>query len=391
MSSLADTLATLNGVVSNALSLIDQVEAVVANIAQGPSRVDASLPTESQQGLSNASLDALSLAHDSAALIKAHATKISLFIINEPFTPTAIVKVLRELTAGPVAGLASSVQLCTAERYTREIQQDLAWQSGRVLRELKKLLSRVPKDGKVLSNDKKNASAGAAAGRGSIATTGVLWAACDDLITVASRGFAGNLVHKVEQLKDTLKDVIEELKEWGEETGGDESENGDSNDEDGEVDEITQSMESAGISTTQTTQDMLDELMNSHQYIPRDDPDKIRERLESCLRRLRLTALLYQATVKRRLKSLPQQPPSPASPIAARLDEIFPLLKRIPERCENLAMAFYDLEPLEIDRLMDQCFFDAFAVSELLVKSWNGQKDEFTDWALKFQVEIKKS
>jgi hypothetical protein len=135
---------------------------------------------------------------------------------------------------------------------------------------------------------------------------------------------------------------------------------------------------------------MLDDLMNSQQYIPRDDPDRIRERLESCLKRLRLTALLYQATVKRRIKPLPQVPTTSPSDIPARLDEVISILKRIPEGFGNLAMAFYELDPSEIDRLMDECFFDAFAASELLGKPWEGQKDEFTDWALRFQVEIKK-
>ncbi|KAK3381995.1 hypothetical protein B0H63DRAFT_217660 [Podospora didyma] len=390
----SSALATLNAVVSSALSLIGQLEAVVASIAaQNRGDHGAVQPIGDRQPPASASFDALSLAHDSAVLIKAHATKISLFIINEPFTPTAIARVVGELAAGPLPGLASAVQLCAAERYTETVQRDLAWQSGRVFRELRELLSRIPKDGRILSDQRKNAAAGSATGKGSIATTGVLWNACDDVVAFAVRGFSGNLVRKVEQLKDTLKDIMEELKEWGEETEDEPSdEGGDSSSEDDEVDQITESLELARISSTQSTQDMLDDLMNSQQCIPRDDPNKIRERLESCLKRLRLTTLLYQAAIKRRFKPLPLLPPGTGeSSVSARLDEILPLLKRIPEKCGSLALAFYDLDPSEIDRLMDQCFFDAFAASELLVKPWNGQKDEFTDWALRFQVEIKKS
>ncbi|KAK0702848.1 hypothetical protein B0T21DRAFT_378129 [Apiosordaria backusii] len=388
MPSPGETLETLTTVVSNALTLINQLEVVVSGISSQGTNTPAS--TGVQQSPTNGSLDALSLAHDSAILIRAHATKISLLIINEPFTPTAITKVVRELIAGPLPALVASSQECTAERYTRVIHKDLAWRVARVLKELRDLLSQIPKDGKILKDAKKNASAGAAGGKGSIAATGLLWAACDDLMAFCKRGFSGNLVYKVDQLRETLKDVMEELKEWGEETGDDEDEDDDEESDDG-VAQVANDLASTSISANASTQAMLDDLMNSESYIPRDDPDKIRERLESCLRRLRLTSLLYQAAAKRRLKPLPHTPPTSDSNVPARLDEVLALMKGIPERFGNLAMAFYELDPVEIDRLMDQCFFDAFAASELLVKPWNGQKDEFTDWALKFQVEIKKS
>jgi hypothetical protein len=393
MSTSGDALESLNTALSNALTLVAQLVVVVSGVAvQKQKQVgnpSEAQPAAEQLAAASGTIDALALAHDSAALIKAHATKISLLIINEPFTPSAITKVLRELVASAIPSLAAAVEVCAPERYTRSIQQDLAWRAGRVLRELRELLSRIPRDGKVLSNAEKNASAGAPGGRGSIATTSVLWSTCDDVMAFGKRGFAGNLAHNVEQQRDTLKDVMEELKEWGEETDDGEDDDDDGGDDDG-VAQVTSDLESSSISSTRDAQAMLDDLMNSQQYIPRGDPDRIRERLESCLKRLRLTALLYQATVKRRIKPLPQVPTASPSDIPARLDEVISILKRIPEGFGNLAMAFYELDPSEIDRLMDECFFDAFAASELLGKPWEGQKDEFTDWALRFQVEIKK-
>lgn len=389
----SDPLEALASVIGNALVLVDQLDAVVSSAAQKQVyHENKPQPIDEKLAEATGPLDALSLAHDSAALIKAHATKISLLIINEPFTPTAITKVLRELVDGPVPSLAVAVEVCTPQRYTRTIQQDLAWRASRVLKEVKQLLSRIPKDGKVLSDAKKNASAGAAGGRGSIATTGVLWSACDDVTVFAKRGFAGALAYKVEQLRDTLKDVMEELKEWGEEADEDEDDEDEISEDEGSdsVAHAASNHESTSISGTRDAQAVLDDLMNWQRHIPRDDPNKIRERLESCLKRLRLTTLLYQATVKRRLKPLPHLPPALHSDTQSRLDEIIFILKRIPERFGSLALAFYELDRSEIDRLMDDCFFDAFAASELLVKPWEGEKDEFTDWALRFQVEIKK-
>jgi hypothetical protein len=368
-------LGALETVVSNAIALISQLEATITDLSSQNNPPPPPTPT--------APLDVLSLAHDAATLIRAHSTKISLLIINDPFTPTAIAKVIKELLAGPLPALATSAQLCTPARYTRTLQAELAWKNGRVLKELKALLSQIPKDGKILSGDKKTA----APGKGSIATTAVLWSACDDVVAFAKRGFAGNLVHKVEEGRDTVRDVMEELKEWGEEVDDD---NDDDDDGDEEVSEITNGVDNAHLDSLQSAQDLVDEWMSSERHIPRDDPDKMRQRLEVCLRRIRLTTLLYQATVKRRLKTLPKLPPAPETGIAARVDEVMERIKKLPDGLGNLALAFYQLDPAEVDRLMEQCFGEAVEVSEMLAKGWEGQEDEFTEWAGKFRVEIRK-
>ncbi|KAH8899909.1 hypothetical protein GQ53DRAFT_740915 [Thozetella sp. PMI_491] len=378
MASSENPLEVLNAVAASTIDLITQLEAVLADIT-----ADRDSTSQEQLASSDKPLESLSLAHDSASLIRAHATKISLLIINEPFTPTAITKVLRELVSGPLPALAAAVQTCDPKRYTSTIRRDLSWRSSQILKHLKELIEKIPKDGKILSAEKKNGSGSSTVTKGSIATTGILWAACDEVIALSKLGVAGRLVKKVEEFRDTLKDVLEELKEWGEEEDDDED------DEDDQVGEVADALQTSHISDTQA---MLDDLMNSQQHIPRDDPEKIRERLDSCLKRLRLTTILYQAVVKRRLKTMPKLPLSENSNIPIRLNEVFPLLKRIPEQFGSLALSFYELDAPEIDRLMDECFFDAFAVAELLTRPWDGEKDkdEFSDWASKFQVEIKK-
>ncbi|OTB10578.1 hypothetical protein K445DRAFT_69865 [Daldinia sp. EC12] len=383
-----DTLKGLKSLVNSTTGLISQLEAFLLSIAihEDPSELIDTRPSSSLSlslSPTSESIDPLSLAHDSATLIKAHTTKLSLLIINEPFTPSAISKVLRELVAGPIPALASAVQVCEADKYTFVARQDLAWRCYRVLKELKGFIEIIPLDGKVLANAQKNGTKG---DRGSLAATGVVWAACDDVILLKKLGIAGLLIKKVEEYRDTLKDILEELKEYSEEV--DENEDGD----DSDADEVEESgvngdqMENPHISTQQ----MLDDLMNPR-HIPRSDPDKIRERLESCMKRLRLTTLLYTAIVKRRLKSVPPLPVTTTqASVTQRLDEVFPVLKRLPHRFGEVACAFYELDRDTIDRTMDSCFFDAFAASEMLMKPWDGQRDEFTEWAEKFQVGIKK-
>lgn len=372
-SQAAEPLEALKALVKSASILITQLEAVLHSIALDTPT--SSTPPSTSLSSSPPSIDALSLAHDAASLIKAHTTKLSLLIINEPFTPSAIVTVLKELVAGPIPALASAAQICEVEKYTTVAKQDIAWRCYRVLKELKGLVEVIPLDGKVLSADKKNGSRG---DMGSLTATGVIWAACDDVILLKKLGIAGLLVKKVEEYRDTLKDVLEELKEWKEEgeQAGEEEED--------QVEYVTNQLDTTHISA----QDMLDDLMST-QHIPRDDPDKIRERLDSCLKRLRMTTLLYSAIIKRRLKVLPPLPTSDFNLVTKRLDEVFPILKRISHRFNEVACAFYEMEPDAIDRVMDASFFDAFAASEMFMKPWEGQKDEFTDWAEKFQVSIK--
>ncbi|KAI7783349.1 hypothetical protein LA080_011909 [Diaporthe eres] len=389
-------LEQLNSLADSAVTLIQSLEAslkdvVDSNSDSGPS-ADKWAASRSPEDDSKP-LDCLALARDSATLVKAHATKISLFIISEPFTPTAISTVLRQLIQEPIPAIASAVQLCHADSYTKLIRRDLAWRCGRVLKETRELIQKIPKDGKVLPQDKRDGPSSGKGGKGSIMATSVLWNVCDEVINFANLGVVGHLVHRAEHFRDTLKDVMEELKEWSEEQDEEDDDGDDSDDADESQDQDVQDLADGVNNTHISTQAMIDDLMNSNTVIPRDDPDKIRDRLDSTLRRLRLTVLLFQALIKRRLKTLPKLPLASQddSTVVSRLDEVLPLLRKMADRFNSLAVAFYDLDSAEITRLMDQCFFDAFAVSELLAKPWAGQKDEFTDWVAKFKVEIKKS
>ncbi|KAL2882576.1 hypothetical protein SGCOL_001778 [Colletotrichum sp. CLE4] len=376
-SSSSTTPAALNALSDTAVALMRQLEVVLQNINSGKDtlqRSDAS------------SVDAFTLARDSASLIKAHSTKISVLIINEPFTPSAIIKVLRELVSGPIPGIATAGQACDADRYTTTVRKDLAWKCYTVLKELRGLVEKIPRDGKILSTAQKSGSTGTA-GNGSMVATGVIWSACDDLVQFATGGIGGCFIKKVEEFRATLKDVMEELKEWGDEEPEDDD---DDDDDDEDVDAVNEvDHDSALGSMMPSTQEMIDDMMSNQGTIPRDDPDKIRERLESCLKRVRLTTLLYQAIIKRRLKTLPPLP-AETSDIPKRLDESMRVLKKLPHMFDELAGAFYELSPDEIDRVMNLCFDEIVGLSELLKTPWTGESDEFSQWVGKFQAEIRK-
>ncbi|KAM5346185.1 hypothetical protein ACJ41O_009190 [Fusarium nematophilum] len=363
----SEATRALNTLIETATSLLQQLQTILTEIQRNPS---SSSTTDTQAS----DIDALALARDSASLIRAHGTKISLFIINEPFTPSAIASVIRELVKGAIPGLATAAQTCESKHYTAVVRKELAYRAHRALSELGNLLKKVPRDGKVLSGGSKDG------GKGSLALTGMLWSACDDVVGLANMGVGGFFVKKAEEWRDTLKDVMEEMKEWGEEE--------EDSDEEDDVDQVTDKLDDVSISK----QDMLDDLMNSQQAIPRSDPDKIRPRLDSSLKRLRLVVLLYQALSKRRFKKLPALPPRDAtSPdIPKRLDDMACVLEQLPDKFGDLAGAFYELDPEEIDRLMGECFESAVEAGEAVRIGWEGGRDEFSDWMDKFEVEVRK-
>ena len=372
-SNASRSVSELNSLAATSISLLEKLESAL--LADGTDNTPQASPSES----SPVPLDAFALAHDSATLIKAHSAKISLFIINEPFTPTAISKVLRDLVSGPIPALSSAVQSCDARRYTQLVRRHLALACYTVMKELRELIQRIPQDGRVLAGEAKHGSADIGR-KGSIIATGTLWSACDAVVGFATTGIQKHLVQKAQALNDDLKDVMDELKDWGDEVPSD-----------AEEDEgLPKAMAEPSDSPSSSAQDMLDQFMSSHKTIPAEDPDRIRERLETCLGRLRLTTLLYQAIIKRRLKSLPPLPTSEPSGLPQRLDELFTILRQIPDRYCDLAAAFYDLNAGEIDVVMDQCVFDACAASDLVLKPFEGKPDAFTTWAEKFQIEIRK-
>ncbi|KAI1155563.1 hypothetical protein F4825DRAFT_43528 [Nemania diffusa] len=379
LNAAGSSLESLKALVQSTTSLIIQFEKNLYSVAFDQDLPDSSTPIPAR-GDDIASVDALSLAHDSASLVKAHSTKLSLLIINEPFTPSAITRVLQELVAGPIPAIASAAHHYSADTYTAVARQDLASRCYRVLKELRGLVATVPLDGKILPANRKNGGSG---GKGSIVTTGLIWAACDDVILLKTLGIAGLLVKKAEEYRDTLQDVLEELKEWSEEVDEEEDEEEEENQN---VQHITNELQNTHFST----QRMIDDLMTSRR-IPRNDPDRIRERLDSCIKRLRLTTLLYSAIIKRRIKTLPSLPTKQATNVAQRLDEVYLILQRLPHSYGDVACAFYELDAGAIDEAMDSCLFDACAVAEALKAPWTGTEDGFTEWADKFKTSVRKN
>lgn len=356
-------LATLKATVSSISTLLAQLQSTPAPTKPKSSNNE---PPSTSTGSQTSTIDPLSLAHDSASLIKAHTTKISLLLISPPFTPTALTSILRALSTGALPGLASSIELCLPSTHTQLLSAELHFRATRLFSCLSALVAAIPLDGSVLEKEKKEG------GRGSLVGTGAVWEACDEVIGLKALGVAGLCVKKVKSWMELLKDALEELSEWGEEEGSDDDEEEDDNNED-----VAEADAEGKGGNSSTAQDIVDNLFDSPKPIPRSDPDRIRPRLDTAIRRLRLVDLLYTALIKRRFKTLP---PTLDGSIIASIDTVLSHLKKIPDMVDELASAFYDLDPEEIDARMRECFETGKKAADGMQRDWKGGEDQFTAW-----------
>ena len=212
--------------------------------------------------------------------------------------------------------------------------------------------------------------------RGAIlAATGVVWEGCDALVGLCEAGVVGLAVRRAEEWREVLLDAVVEMREWGEEADeeGDED-GGEGSGEEGEF-----------------------EVFGAANRLGKGDGE-LRALLEASVRKLKTVAVLYQALVKRRLKTFP--PPFASAPsskdggadaVAAAaqrvraLDELMVLLKSIPESVDDLASAFYDLDDDEARVLLKKCCDDAVRAATIVNQNWDGKDDEFTAWSGKWK------
>lgn len=220
-----------------------------------------------------------------------------------------------------------------------------------------------------------------------LSATGVVWKACDALLKLCADGVVGLVARKAEQLRAVLLDAIAELKEWGEDV-----EDSDDDDED-----------KAGSGDEDDANPFADEddIFGAENKLGKGDVE-LKKLLDLSVKKLKMVGLLYQALIKRRLKTYPpvtvsDTPPSshetpktetgkdktaaPPSPLPSQtLDRLMTQLKSIPESVDDLASAFYDLDEQEAREGLEKCCAEAKSAVELVRVGWRGEEDEFSAW-----------
>ncbi|KAI1002339.1 hypothetical protein K3495_g5862 [Podosphaera aphanis] len=329
-------------------------------------------------------INALDLAHDTASIIRAQSTQLYLLTRNKPFPPSAPTKILRELISGPIPNLVFIAGLCDPKVYTQTMSNELDFQLNRLVAELTEFVRGIPLDKDVIYGCAKNTSDVAQKGD-ALVRISKTWGACDALIALRDRGISGLFVQRSDEYKDLLEDAFEELQEW---------ENGLSDTED--FDELDDKNEEYTIQAAEN------QIFASQNYIPEGDPHKIRPRLQSTKKRLRLIILMFQAIIKRRFKTLSSLPNlQPESELEMNqimsnrekvrsLDCVLDSMKEISDITDNLACSFYDMNIHQIDSSMEECFSVGSKIPEPLINNWEGERDSFSAWVCRAQITFEK-
>ena len=304
----------------------------------------------------------------STTLLKSYTTTLSLLLLTPPFTPSALISKISDVSSGALTGMVAAASYVPQPGQKGDIgsimRTELRAQVRRllgtwgdvlalVLRMAEKRQTATGKDQGPTESEKQDV----------LSATGVLWDSCDVLLKVCANGVVGLVMKKAQELRAVLLDAIEELKEWGEDVDDDEDEAEGSDDEFG------------------------DDMFGASNKLGKDDK-ALKELLDVSVKKLKMVGMLYQALAKRRLKTFPVEAPdtlqdADANPVA-KLDELMDLLKELPETVDDLASAFYDLDEAEAKATLDKCSSEAKRAAELVKQSWTGSDDEFTAWSGKW-------
>ncbi|KAI4948049.1 hypothetical protein J4E91_006042 [Alternaria rosae] len=313
--------------------------------------------------------DPLDIIKGSTKLLKSHTTTLSLLLINPPLTPSAIIAKIGDVSSGPLNSMVAAASYTPREGQRGDIGDIMRTE---VKAQVRRLLGTWGEVLAMILNmaEKRQSAKGKDTGPSEnekqevLSSTGVLWDACDALLKLCDEGVVGLVVKKAQEYRAVLLDAIEELKEWGEDVEDDDEAEG-SDDE--------------------------DEIFGASNKIGKDNKE-LKELLDTSVKKLKMIGMLYQALIKRRLKTYPAS--STLEPTAAtngtalppckKLDALVNTLKTIPETVDDIAGAFYDLDEEEAKQTLDKCCGEANSAIELVRQSWAGEEDEFTAWSGKW-------
>ena len=432
---LLSSTKTLVSAFLNALSPSANVTAATAATASNPTSNNSSVPgqggasaaEQGQQATSNKP-NPLDVLHDSGKLLKAQTTKLSLLALNKPFTPSAIGGIVRDVAATCLPAMMAAVELCHPRIWGATMRAEVIARVRRCLREVVTLLEDVEGvastnaaptavsaakiGGAATSTAGKagGASRGVGAGgqsvglisraekdktssRDTLAATGIVWSACDALMELKALGVVGLVVQKAQQYRDTLKDAVEELKEWSEEADEDEDED----DDDDDSDDDAGVLDGNAPGPDQSEQEELDALFGTANKLAHGN-EALRTALADALKKLKLIVTLYEALIKRRLKTFSTGQSSATAETnlkaendepMARLSQLMAELAALPDAADELASAFYDLDKDRAVALLTEIMNSASVVAGSVQKNWNDAEDVYTTWSINWQKAIR--
>ena len=310
--------------------------------------------------LEPSSPNAVALSSDAGAILKAQTTKLSLLVLNKPFSPSEITFILKSLCQGCIPGLVSACQLCTQTLYTNFFHRVIRASVGATLVKFLQLLDEIPIDERTAAQFQ---------GQKTLQSTGIIWESTDFMVKIGSLGIVPVAVLKLEEYHSLLKDAIEELEEW----------------EPGKVN-------SMGIMANQVP---LANLEGDPFDMPRAASPSIQPAAKKTIETLKLIRLLYRALIKRRVKRFPninaktEQGAFPKLEQTERFDHLMTYCQLFSEEADEIAGALYLHDEKQVSGRLETIKDYARKCIASTREPWEGGEDEFTRWTAKWLAKLK--
>ena len=348
-----DVLAILETTISNLKTLLHRFQTALQS------------PTPAHPPIEE-SPNPLAVLSDASQILKAQTTKLSLLLLNKPFTPSAITFILTSLSNSCLPALMSALELCLADKYTSLMHQYIKSSLSRIMMELLTLLSSIPQNEHGVEKT---------LGRDTLASTGVLWAECDKMVALGSGGVTKVAAERVEEYHGLLKDAIAELEEWDP-------------DEDSESDTDSLPSNKRNTSSPRPIDASLERSVRDLSL------SSIAALRKQTLGTLRIIRVLYPALVKRRILTFPNINSTataenlPSSVQIRSLDELVDHTQHFTEETDEIAGALYAGDEQEVDDRSTKLVEASKTCVDGVRLSWSGNKDEFTTWVEKWMVRL---
>ncbi len=309
----------------------------------------------------------LAVLSDAFQVLSAQITKLSLLVLNKPFTPSAITLILRSLSNSCLPSMMSALELFRADQYTELLHNHVQSSLSITFTELLNLLASIPQDEHGIEIVRRDV----------LASTGVLWAECQKMVDLGVNGLVGLDRQKVEENHGLLKDAIEEIEEWDPDEAELDSDTG-------SVSEIEDTLEPA------TTSD--DDVLSRSLENPKMGMDACHKHI---LTHLRLIRVLYPALQKRRITTFPNISSASTPKTMPTVDQIEELdmlvtcTRQWTDCADEVAGLLYDRNEVLVEVKLNRLRDHAGSCVKEFRRGWNDMEDEFTGWSEKWLARLK--
>lgn len=375
-SSTAESFETLRTTLASTKALISHFELQIQT---------GSLPLVP---LDSSSPNALALFSDAGAVLKAQTTKLSLLVLNKPFSPKEITFILKALCNECIPALVSACQICPRISYTNFLHRIIRSSVGSSFKQYLGILDEIPVD---------KASVELIQRQKTLNSTGMIWESLDFMTKIGNGGITAVAAGKIDSYASLLQDAIEELEEW--ETGEVESNNIIGKKLPPERQEVQAMYRKAGkaagvVLNENLGMNNLSKMEGNPFDLPKAADASIQPTTKKVIKALKLVGLLYPPILKRRVRRFPEidattkQEAFPTKDQTENFDYMLLECQSWTDIADHIAEALYLHDEDDVERILKGLKGSARKCIGHVRMSWDGKEDEFTAWVDKWLVKL---